>query len=71
MSLENIQLKKNKKIQYPRFNSAKISHKLVSKLNKFEKLNSPKEKKSTRNNTKLLITNVLSASKHYLINGQN
>ena len=69
MSSEKVQLRKNKKIYYQRFNSAKISHKLVSKLASYNNFNSPKEKKSTRNNTKLLITNVLSASKHYLING--
>ena len=71
MSSENFHLKKNKKIQYQRFNSAKISHKLISKLTPFNNLNLSKEKKSTRNNTKFLITNVLSASKHYLINGND
>ena len=69
MSSENIQFRKIKTFQKQRFNSAKISHKLISKLNLFENCNSLKEKKSTRNKKRFLITNVLSASKHYLING--
>ena len=75
MSSKNFQLKKGPKnpCPYQRFNSAIISRKLVSKILTFSELNSANTNtnKSTRNNTKSLITNVLSASKHYIINVNN
>lgn len=69
MSFEYLPLKKNSKIHHPRFNSAKISHKLVSKITSTSAFPSQSIKFSSRNKTKVLITNVLSASKHYIING--
>ena len=71
MSLEYLPLKKESKIHYQRFNSAKISHKLVSKITSPSGFSSSNSKISTRNKTKILITNVLSASKHYIINGND
>ena len=73
MSSKNFQLKKGSKNPFPyqRFNSAIISRKLVSKILTFSELNSANTNKSTRNKTTSLITNVLSASKHYIINVNN
>ena len=61
--------KKPEKIFYPRFNSAKIYKKLTSKIYSFPKPLSGNIRDSTRNKKKLLITNILSTSKHFIIKG--
>ncbi len=68
-TLTRYNLKKNLKIKSQRFNSAKISSKLSSSLNLLSGSESIYTKRHTRNKTKLLLTTVLSTSKHYIING--
>ena len=68
-TLTRYNLKKNLKIKSQRFNSAKISSKLSSSLNLLSGSESVYTKRHTRNKTKLLLTTVLSTSKHYIING--
>ena len=62
-------LKIERKIYHPRFNSAKISNKLSYKMNSFSGSTSAYSNTSTRNKNTILITSVLSTSKHYIING--
>ena len=72
MSSQLYSIRKDFKIKSKRFNSAKISGKLTSKMNSFSQRSIAfSNSSSSRNKTKLLITNILSASKHLIINADN
>ena len=60
-----------KLVPFQRFNSARVSHKINAKVNSISELNSVDSfnKERTRPKSKLLITNILSVSKHLIING--
>ena len=73
MSSQFSLLKKDSKIQNKRFNSAKISGKLTSKMSSISgrRLLAFSNMTGSRNKKKVLITNVLSVSKHLIINADN
>ena len=62
-------IKKDYKIHNHRFNSARITHKLSSKMNSFSGSSSANYNSYTRNKKRTLITSVLSSSKHFIITG--
>ena len=69
MSAKYTFLKKDPKKLNHRFNSARISHKLTSKINSFSGSSSAYFNSYTRNKKRTLITSVLSTSKHLIIAG--
>ena len=69
MSTKYTFLKKDPKKLNHRFNSARISHKLTSKMNSFSSSSSAYFNSNTRNKKRTLITSVLSTSKHLIITG--
>ena len=72
MSSQFSLLKKDYKTQTKRFNSAKISGKLTSKMSSLSgRFSAFSNSSHSRNKKKVLVTNVLSVSKHLIINAEN